>query len=70
MNEHLESTTDAMTTMKLAGSATTAGVGLAQTLEIIQSGLAIVASIVGIVTTTWILIDKIRSSRKKKNDSD
>lgn len=66
MSDHAERAMDLMTAIKIGGGAGTAGIGLAQVMEIVQGGLAIVASVVGISFTVYMFIKEIKKDRSKR----
>ncbi len=56
---------DAIAAKVTVGTAT-AGAGLASGLEVMQTGLSIVATILGVILTSWIIYKEIRAEMERR----
>ncbi len=56
---------DATVQKGMVGTAT-AGAGLASGLEVMQTGLSIVATILGVILTSWIIYKEIRAEMERR----
>lgn len=57
---------DATVQKTMVGTAT-AGAGLASGLELMQTGLSIVATLLGVILTSWIIYKEIRAELERRH---
>ena len=66
MTDHVRSIIDSATIAKTGVAVVTAGTGAAEYMEMFRNVLATASMLVGFVVTTWILVDKIRETIKRR----
>ena len=66
MTDHVRSIIDTATVAKTGVAVVTAGTGAAEYMEMFRNVLATASMLVGFIVTTWILVDKIRETIKKR----
>jgi len=66
MSDHVNSMIDTATIAKTGIAVTTAATGAAEYMEMFRNVLATASMLVGFIVTTWILVDKIRETIKRR----